>query len=652
MEYKNDSWKSCLGEKATMVFRIGLILFGFSCLGALSSQAAEATIAQVTGGWFANNFMARMSDGTVWEFTSAGIDPSPVQGVSNIIAISQSNSHSLALKNDGTVWGWGDNEPCNLFDGNGYYTIVDTPIQVGGFTNVKAISAGWQNTMVVKNDGTVWGLGKNNVGQLGDGTTTQRCAPVHAIGLNGVTALSTKGMHTVALKDDGTVWTWGWNTGGQLGDGTYNDHYIPAQVPGLSGVVAIAAGGRDSVGHTVALKSDGTVWVWGWNNNGQLGDGTTINRPTPIQVPGLSGIIAISAGAWDTLALKNNGTVWRWGNCRWNESQPIPQQVSGLSGVIAIASGYFDSLCLKNDNTVWTWSAQSESIPVQVADDTILTINFTDNGNGSVSLSTGGSCSENCDKIVHRGTPIILTPSAGTDSTFVSWSGCDLVEGNQCTVTMDAAKSVTAQFKLQAFTVTSVSSGNGSITPSSTVVNYNGEIPFNITPNSGYTLDKLLDNGVDVTSSAVLSTPTTFAYNLNNIRANHALQVSFKTGEMKLTVTSVSSGNGTITPSSTVVYHNGFVPFIITPNSGYTLDKLLDNGVDVTSSAVLSTPTTFAYDLMYIRKNHALQASFRTGEIPIPDDAEIPLMPPPALLFWLTCMGGIGYRQIKKRKLR
>ena len=115
--------------------------------------------------------------------------------------------------------------------------------------------------------------------------------------------------HTAALKSDGTVWTWGGNSSGQLGDGTIAGHTTPQQVPGLTGVVAISAG--DS--HTVVVKNDGTVWAWGDNTFGQLGNGTTIQSTTPQRVSSLTGVITIAAGGNVTLALKSDGTVWAWG---------------------------------------------------------------------------------------------------------------------------------------------------------------------------------------------------------------------------------------------------------------------------------------------------------------------------------------------------
>ena len=140
------------------------------------------------------------------------------------------------------------------------------------------ITAGESHTVAVKQDGTVWAWGNNSYGQLGNGTTTVRITPVQVSGLStNVTAIAAGGNYTVALKQDGTIWAWGDNYYGELGDGTYTERHTPVQVSGLSGVTAIAAGGR----HTVAMKQDGTVWAWGDNSIGQIGDGTKSYWPWP-----------------------------------------------------------------------------------------------------------------------------------------------------------------------------------------------------------------------------------------------------------------------------------------------------------------------------------------------------------------------------------
>ena len=126
----------------------------------------------------------------------------------------------------------------------------------------------------------------------------------------------------LAVKKDGTVWAWGDNYFGQLGDGTTQRRDTPVKVSGLAGVAAVAAGS----GHSLAVKKDGTVWAWGSNVSGELGDGTTQNRRTPVPVSGLTDVVAVAAGYHHSLALKSDGSVWMWG---YNERElrPLPVQV-------------------------------------------------------------------------------------------------------------------------------------------------------------------------------------------------------------------------------------------------------------------------------------------------------------------------------------
>lgn len=169
-------------------------------------------------------------------------------------------------------------------------------------------------------------------------------------GLSNIIAIAAGGYHSLALRADGTVWAWGANALGQLGDGTHSSSSIPVQVSGLSNITAIAAGGQ----HSLALGSDGSVWAWGDNHSGQLGDGTFLTRMTPIQVSGLSGIVAIVGGEDHSLAMKADKSVWAWGNNYFGQlgrvtpskTSPIPLRVLGLSSTTAIAAGNYHSLAI------------------------------------------------------------------------------------------------------------------------------------------------------------------------------------------------------------------------------------------------------------------------------------------------------------------
>jgi alpha-tubulin suppressor-like RCC1 family protein len=359
-----------------------------------------------------NNANGQLGDGNI----DAKLEPLAVAGIGGIIAIGGGQQYSLALRVDGTVLTWGANANSQLGDGTTNTRITPLPVldpssSSGFLSGIVAIAAGAAFGFGIRSDGAVLGWGGNPTGQLGDGTTTNRSTPVQVTGLgpgSGVVAIVTGNGFTLALKSDGTVLAWGNNADGRLGDGTTTQRNAPVQVTGLgsgSGVVTIAAG----FSHSVAVKADGTVLAWGNNASGQLGDGTTTQRNTPVQVSGLgvgSGVVAVAGGSGGlhTLALKSDGTVLAWGNNATGQlgdgtttSRTTPNQVTGLgpgSGVVAIAAGGSHSLALRADGTVLAWGSNANG---QVGDGTLETrlipvrVSNLGPGSGIASIAAGGS---------------------------------------------------------------------------------------------------------------------------------------------------------------------------------------------------------------------------------------------------------------------
>ncbi|WP_103560901.1 RCC1 domain-containing protein [Actinomadura rubteroloni] len=228
------------------------------------------------------------------------------------------------------------------------------------------LAVGSSHAISVRNDGSVWAWGLNSSGQLGNGTTVNSTSGVQVSGLSGVVrapgAVAAGQNHSLAVRADGTVWAWGANGSGQLGNGSTANSSVPVQVSGLTGVKAVAAG----LSFSLALKSDGTVWAWGANASGQLGNGSTTGSSTPVQVSGISDTAVIGAGSSHGLAVRADGTVKAWGansngqlgnGSNTNSSTPV--SVSGLSGVStwagSLAGGFAHSVALLADGTVRAW---------------------------------------------------------------------------------------------------------------------------------------------------------------------------------------------------------------------------------------------------------------------------------------------------------
>jgi alpha-tubulin suppressor-like RCC1 family protein len=293
------------------------------------------------------NWSGQLGNGT-WDDSNV---PVQVLNLSGITAIAGGGYHSLALKQDGTVWAWGYNEYGQL--GNGTNADSNVPVPVSGLKKITAIAGGTYHSLALKQDGTVWAWGDNEYGQLGNGTNTDSNVPVQVLNLSGITAIAVGGYHSLALKQDGTVWAWGNNEHSQLGNETYPYAYsnVPVQVLNLSGVTGIAGGDW----HSLALKQDGTVWAWGDNEYSQLGNETypyTYSN-VPVKVLNLSGITAVTGGWGHSLALKQDRTVWAWG-CNYygqlgngtTTNSYGPVQVLNLSAVTAIAGGGLHSLAI------------------------------------------------------------------------------------------------------------------------------------------------------------------------------------------------------------------------------------------------------------------------------------------------------------------
>jgi alpha-tubulin suppressor-like RCC1 family protein len=350
-------------------------------VGPISSPSTATAIAVAAGGTHA---LALLADGTVlsWGSTFRGdlgrpasgefsSTPGVVSGLgagSGVVAIAAGSSHSLALRADGSVVAWGDNDNGQLGDGTATWRSAPVPVLgLGPGSGVVSVAAGFDHSVAALADGSVVAWGYNQEGEVGDGTTTQRRKPTPVLGLgpgSGITTVAAGLYHTLALADTGALFSWGFNSAGALGDGTRTTRLSPVAVSGLgagSGVVAIDGGGHFSG----AVRADGSLLTWGMSDAGRRCDGRAgsylnpVNaQDTPAVVPGWgpgSGVVALSLG-WEYMEFVTaDGALWGCGGDRdgaigvgqWLFPDgvavfPSPVVAHGLgpgSGVVGVSAG-------------------------------------------------------------------------------------------------------------------------------------------------------------------------------------------------------------------------------------------------------------------------------------------------------------------------
>jgi alpha-tubulin suppressor-like RCC1 family protein len=273
--------------------------------------------------------------------------------------------HALLLKADGTVLTTGQNGYGQL--GHGNTTNRSTYAAVAALPDGRAVAAGNYHSLVLRSDGSVWAFGYNGSGQLGDASTTNRTSPVQVKGvggagfLTGIVAIAARGNNSYAIRgSDGVVFAWGLNTNGQLGNGTTTGSNVPVQVSGLGGVIAVAAGD----GHALALKSDGTVYGFGLNNYGQLGDGTNTQRTTPVAVSTLYGVRKLATLPLSSYAVKADGLIsgrlWAFGHNFYGQlgdgtNNAKNKPISGMGEVIDVAGGSSSVHAADVHGKTWGW---------------------------------------------------------------------------------------------------------------------------------------------------------------------------------------------------------------------------------------------------------------------------------------------------------
>ena len=280
-------------------------------------------------------------------------------------SVSGGLNYTLALKSDGSVWSWGANDDGQLGNGTTVESLAPQAIQTLS-RGVVAIAAGWDAGVALKSDGSVWTWGKNDRSQLGDGTKSSSSTPTRVSALKGkVTAIAAGLSFVLVLKSDGTVWGWGDDFQGQLGNGDNTDSPTPVAAQGLTAkVVSIAAGKA----HSLAIEADGSVWAWGDNGGNQLGRDTAgADQNTPLRVDGLSGrAVAVTAGLDHSAAILTDGTVWTWGRAFMPSGDYMgsetPMQMPGLQGVKEVVGGWDFFVALETNGSVRSWGQNAGTL--------------------------------------------------------------------------------------------------------------------------------------------------------------------------------------------------------------------------------------------------------------------------------------------------
>ena len=324
-----------------------LVVGGFTNWIQVSAQGAHSLGLRADGTVWAwgSNGSGRLGDNTTTDRSSP---VSVIGGFTDWISVSAGETHSLGLRANGTLWAWGSNSNGALL-GHGAFGNRSSPVSVvGGFTDWIYANAGSIHSLGIRANGTAWAWGSNQFAKLGDGTETTRSSPVSVIG--GFTdwiSVSAGETHSLGLRANGTLWAWGFNGFGQLGDNTTTDRSSPVSVVGgFTDWISMIA--RSS--HSLGLRANGTLWSWGSNTNGRLGDNTTTQRISPVSVVGgFTDWIQVSAGGTQSIGLRANGTAWAWG---LNTSGQLgDDSTSTRSSPVSVVGGFTDWISVSAGDT-------------------------------------------------------------------------------------------------------------------------------------------------------------------------------------------------------------------------------------------------------------------------------------------------------------
>ena len=299
-----------------------------------------------------------LGDGT----TTAKSSPvSVIGGFIDWVQVSANGTHVIGLRDNGTVWTWGSNSGGQL--GNNSTTSRSSPGSVvGGFTDWIYVAAGRNHTFGIRSNNTLWAWGNNTSGRLGDNTTAAKSSPVSVVGGFTDWIQATGGYsHSIGIRSNGTAWAWGSGGTGNLGNGSFGDFSSPVSVVGgFTDWTRVSAGS----GHSVGLRANGTVWSWGYNVQGQLGINAAGARNSPTSVVGgFTNWVFVDTSGNHTIGLLADGTAWTWGvnaagqlgdGTTTSRSSPV-SVVGGFTDWVQATAGFQHSIAVRANSNAWAW---------------------------------------------------------------------------------------------------------------------------------------------------------------------------------------------------------------------------------------------------------------------------------------------------------
>jgi alpha-tubulin suppressor-like RCC1 family protein len=305
------------------------------------------------------NESGRLGDGTT---TNRCSPVSVIDSFTDWCQVSAGDSHSLGVRTDGTAWAWGCNGSGQL--GDGTTVSKSSPVSViGGFTDWCQVSSGSEHSLGVRTDGTAWGWGNNLRGILGNNSSAYTSSPVSVVGgfTDWCQLEAGGGFSSFGIRQNGTLLSWGTGGSGRLGDGTTVDKSSPVSViGGFTDWCQVSSSGA----HSLGVRCNGTAWAWGSNGSGLLGDGTTVTKSSPVSViGGFTDWCQVSSGSSHSLGVRSDGTAWAWGTGTSGQlgdgtivtkSSPV-SVVGGFTDWCQVSAGFCHSLGVRINGTVWAW---------------------------------------------------------------------------------------------------------------------------------------------------------------------------------------------------------------------------------------------------------------------------------------------------------